>query len=154
MLGGLVLSVPAPTPSPDRFTRNGETGPVLIIESCPEAVPEDVGTNISTNVVDWPPAKVTGSDRLLTVNPTLIVSLCTVTDAVPVLVRVTVMAFELPTGTLWKLGLAGGRVNTWVWASAVAGNGSNELRARSANRYRRQLYWGRVRISPRVCLLG
>ena len=126
---------------------------MLIIDSCPDALPDDVGANINTNVADLPAANVSGRERLLTLKPALIVSLLMVIEVVPLFVRVTVIAFELPTGTLWKLGLAGVSASGWVWASAGVTVEHNRPRA-NAYKIRRLQYWGKVRIYPQVCLMG
>ena len=47
----------------------GELVALLVMETLPETLPAAVGANAIEKEVDWPAARVTGSERPLTVKP-------------------------------------------------------------------------------------
>ena len=97
------------TPVPERETVVGELVALLVMETLPETLPAAVGANAIEKEVDWPAARVTGSERPLTVKPLPVTLSCDrETLPLPVFVRVTLcVALVVPVLTLPKLSEVG-----------------------------------------------
>jgi hypothetical protein len=108
------------TPVPDRDAVAGEFVAVLTKETVPLAAPLVPGVNVRVTCFVVPAAIATGNVRPVTLNPDPVTFAAeTVTEPVPVLVRVTVCVVLNPTTTLPKETLVGDALNEKV-AAVVA----------------------------------
>ncbi len=107
-LVGLAVSVPCVTPVPESAMLKLGFEPLEVTLTLPLAAPLVVGENSTVNDVLCPAVKVKGKDRPLKLNPVpLAVAAEIVTEAPPVLVRVSLNDFEALTWTLPNARLVG-----------------------------------------------
>ena len=105
---GLAVSIPCVTPVPESGMLKLGFEPFEVMLTLPLAAPLAVGENSTVNDVLWPAVKVKGKDRPLKLNPLpLAVAAEIVTEAPPVLVKVSDLLLLLPTWTLPNARLAG-----------------------------------------------
>jgi hypothetical protein len=90
----------------------GEFGALLTTLTEPLAVPADAGANCTLKFVDWPAARLTGSDSVPALKPLpATLTWVTVKVPVPLLLKEIVWVAGEPTVTLPKLALDGVMAN-------------------------------------------
>ncbi len=104
----MAVRVPGVTPVPDSAMLKLGFEPFDVMLTLPLAAPLVVGEKSTLNEVLWPAVKVKGTDRPLKLNPApLAVAAEIVTEAPPVLVKVSDLLLLLPTWMLPNARLAG-----------------------------------------------
>ena len=107
-LVGFAVSVPCVTPVPESGMLKFESEPVEVMLMLPLAAPLALGLKTIVKDVFWPAFKVTGSARPLKLNPGPLAVAAEIWRVVPpLLVRVSVRDFGVPTCTLPKAMLVG-----------------------------------------------
>jgi hypothetical protein len=107
-LVGFAVSVPCVTPVPESGMLKLESDPVEVMLMFPLTAPLALGLKATVKDVLWPAFRVTGNARPLKLNPEPLAVAADIWRVVPpVLVRVSVSDFEVPTCTLPKATLVG-----------------------------------------------
>jgi hypothetical protein len=107
-LEGFAVSVPCVTPVPESGMVKLESDPVEVMVMFPLAAPLALGSKATVKDVLWPAFRVTGSARPLKLNPEPLAVAADIWRVVPpLLVRVSVIDFGVPTCTLPKARLVG-----------------------------------------------
>ena len=107
-LVGFAVSVPCAAPVPERGMLKLESEPVEVTLTLPLAAPLAVGEKSTVKDVLWPAVNVKGKDSPLKLNPVPLAEEAEIVRFVPpVLVRVSVIDFEVPTWMFPKLKLDG-----------------------------------------------
>jgi hypothetical protein len=102
-LVGFGVSAPCATPVPESGMLKLEFEPVEVMLTLPLAAPVAVGLKSTVNVVLWPAVNVKGKVSPLKLNPVPLAAAAEIVRLVPpVLVRVSVSDFEVPTWMLPK----------------------------------------------------
>jgi hypothetical protein len=108
MLVGLPVRFPAATAVPDKAMLSGLVEALFVIARLPLALPADWGLNTTLKEALWPGDNVMGRLSPEVLNPDPLTAACvTVRLVPPVLLRVLVWVWLVPTCTLPKLMLAG-----------------------------------------------
>jgi hypothetical protein len=95
-------------PDPLSVIINGEFVAVLVTVTPPERLPVVTGANVTLKEVDWPAARLTGSEKPVALNPAPLSLICEMdTPELPVFAKVTVCAELVPVVIFPKLNDAG-----------------------------------------------